>query len=111
MSHASSLFAVSLFLLVWHAGRGCRTVRGWVGLGLAAGLMVLVRELNWLFLLVPAVDEAIDIVMTVSQRRGGNRVQLAGLSSRSSRSGDSDISRSALPSHLWSLRSSMCTGR
>ena len=58
MAHANSLFAVALYLLLWHETRGQRTRRNWVLLGAAAGLMVLVRELNWLFLLVVLVDEA-----------------------------------------------------
>ena len=57
MSHANSLFAVSLFLLLWHQGRARRGVRGWIVLGVAAGLMILIRELNWLVLLVLAIDE------------------------------------------------------
>lgn len=73
MSHASSLFAVSLYLLVWYGGRGRRTVSGWVGLGLAAGLMVLVRELNWLFLMVPAADELVDIVLALRSEAGRPR--------------------------------------
>ena len=61
MAHANSLFAVTLFLVVWQTTRARRTVRGWVLLGLAAGLMVLVRELNWLFVLAVVVDEAWSI--------------------------------------------------
>ena len=57
MSHATSLFAVALFLWLWHRTRTTRAVAEWVMLGLVAGLMVLVRELNWLALLVVAVDE------------------------------------------------------
>lgn len=61
MSHANSLFAVALFLWVWHHSRGHRTSFEWVALGASAGLMVLVRELNWLFLLVVAVDELVRV--------------------------------------------------
>jgi hypothetical protein len=57
MAHASSLFAVTLFLFVWHQTRDDRRLLEWGLLGLSAGLMVLVRELNWLFLLVLVVDE------------------------------------------------------
>ena len=60
MSHASSFFTVALFLLVWHRGRRRREAKGWMVLGLVAGLMVLVRELNWLFLFVPVVDEVLS---------------------------------------------------
>ena len=62
MAHANSLFAVALFLTVWHTTRDDRTLAGWIALGGAAGLMVLVRELNWLFLLVVAVDEVRSVV-------------------------------------------------
>lgn len=58
MAHATSLFAVALFLFVWLKTRDDRRLPEWVLLGVAAGLMVMVRELNWLFLLVLAMDEA-----------------------------------------------------
>ena len=57
MSHAGSLLAVALFLWYWHRTRRDRAVSEWCVLGAAAGLMVLVRELNWLGLLVVGVDE------------------------------------------------------
>ena len=60
MAHANSLFAVSLFLFVWLHTRDERQTWEWAVLGAAAGLMVLVRELNWLFLLAPAVDELFE---------------------------------------------------
>jgi hypothetical protein len=60
MAHANSLFAVSLFLFVWLHTRDERQLWEWGALGVAAGIMVLVRELNWLFLLVPAVDEMFE---------------------------------------------------
>lgn len=60
MAHANSLFAVSLFLFVWLYTRDERQMREWVALGVTAGIMVLVRELNWLFLLAPAVDELFE---------------------------------------------------
>ena len=65
MSHAASLFAVVFFLWLWHEGRRNRGARQWVVLGVSAGLMILVRELNWLFLLVPLVDEALEILRVV----------------------------------------------
>jgi hypothetical protein len=57
MAHASSLFAVALFLWYWHRTRSERSIGQWIILGASAGLMVLVRELNWLGLLVIGVDE------------------------------------------------------
>jgi hypothetical protein len=75
MAHANSLFAVALFLTVWQATRERRTTTGWALLGATAGLMVLVRELNWLFLLVVAVDElrAIGVRTQAAQPSGGAR--------------------------------------
>ena len=78
MAHANSMFAVSLFLLLWQRGRVDRAARGWVILGAAAGLMILVRELNWLLLLVLAVDETQGILHVV-QSADGQRVRGAPL--------------------------------
>lgn len=61
-SHASSWFAATLFLTVWYRTRGSRTWRGWLSLGLCGGLMGLVREQDAVFLLVPAVDEALRLL-------------------------------------------------
>jgi hypothetical protein len=60
MAHANSLFAVALFLFVWLHTREERQTWEWAALGATAGLMVIVRELNWLFLLAPAVDELFE---------------------------------------------------
>ena len=57
MSHANSLFVVALFVWLWHTSRVGRTTLEWAVLGAAAALMVLVRELNWLFLILVALDE------------------------------------------------------
>ena len=78
MAHANSMFAVTLFLLLWHRGRVNGAARGWVILGAAAGLMILVRELNWLLLLVLAVDETQGILHVV-QSADGQRVRGAPL--------------------------------
>ena len=78
MAHANSMFAVTLFLLLWQRGRVDRAARGWVILGAAAGLMILVRELNWLLLLVLAVDETQGILHVV-QSADGQRVRGAPL--------------------------------
>lgn len=52
MVHGMSLFATTLFLYVWHQGRGRRDRRGWAVLGATAGLMTLVRWQNLLFVVV-----------------------------------------------------------
>jgi len=61
-SHAPSWFAAALFLTVWYQTRAARTWRGWIALGLAGGLMGLVREQDAVFLVAPAVDEAIRLL-------------------------------------------------
>lgn len=58
MSHANSLFAVSLFVFIWYRTRKRRTLRGWLALGAAGGLMMLVREQDGLFAIIPAVESA-----------------------------------------------------
>lgn len=80
MAHANSLFTVALFLIVWQGGRDFRTVRGWFGLGMVAGLMILVRELNWLFLIVVAVDEGLIIIQML--RAEGKAVAIGQLRRR-----------------------------
>jgi hypothetical protein len=76
-SHATSLFAVTLFIWYWHAtrrrgGEGRRMVE-WGVLGVLAGLMMLVREQDALFMVVPAVEALWDLVGGMSGRVGGLR--------------------------------------
>ena len=47
--------------LVSHARRG-GTWRGWVALGALGGLVAMIREQDAVFLLVPAVDEALRLL-------------------------------------------------
>ena len=49
MSHACSAFAVALFVVVWLHVRRRWTAAGVIGLGLAAGLMAIVREQDVFF--------------------------------------------------------------
>lgn len=56
MSHAMSLFAVTLFVFVWLTTMGRRSLWELVLLGLVAGLMVLVRPQNALFLSLLALE-------------------------------------------------------
>ena len=77
MAHASSLFAVALFLWVWHRTRSERSVGQWIILGASAGLMVLVRELNWLGLLVVGVDELHRLVTAGRADVGGALTMLS----------------------------------
>jgi hypothetical protein len=57
-SHAASLFTVALFTSAWFFTRRPtgRRPREWVLLGFCAGLMMLVREQDALFLALPAVE-------------------------------------------------------
>jgi hypothetical protein len=57
-SHATSFLAVTLFLWYWARTRGNegRSLRQWATLGALAGLMMLVREQDALFLVVPLVE-------------------------------------------------------
>ena len=50
------MFTTSLFLLIWLRTRDDRTVPQWAWLGLAAGLMTMVRWQNAVFLLFPLTD-------------------------------------------------------
>ncbi len=52
-SHSASLFAVALFVSVWHGTRGRQRAGRFFLLGLLGGLMALVREQDGLFLLIP----------------------------------------------------------
>jgi hypothetical protein len=54
--HATSAFAVSLMVWVWLRVRERWTVRGAVALGLAGGLVAIVREQDALLALGPALD-------------------------------------------------------
>jgi hypothetical protein len=65
MAHMNSLFAVALFLYVWHAGRSSLAPQRWLLLGLLAGLMTLVRTQDGLFIIAPAWE----LAETLWQRR------------------------------------------
>jgi len=56
MSHAHSVFAVSLFLYLFIRSAGRRTPLGWIALGAAGGLVFLVRWQDATFCLLPAID-------------------------------------------------------
>ncbi len=75
MAHANSLFAVALFLTLWQRARSERTMGRWSALGAAAGLMVLVRELNWLGLAVVVVDELITLGLATVQSNRSSRTE------------------------------------
>ncbi len=69
MSHAASMFAVTLFIYVWYRNRGLDpTPRRAAALGAAAGLMAMVRWQNVLFMVLPLLEEAV-----VWRREGASR--------------------------------------
>ena len=56
MSHAASAAAACLVLALWLAARDATTVRPWLWVGLAGGLMSLVRIQDGVLLAMPALD-------------------------------------------------------
>jgi hypothetical protein len=56
MSHACSLFAAALFLELWLAFRPMPTLRQWIYLGLAGGLIALVRQPDATWIALPIAD-------------------------------------------------------
>jgi hypothetical protein len=73
-SHATSLMTVTFFLWLWARTRRPegRTFREWALLGLAAGAMMLVREQDALFMIVPALEAAVIVVAMLRQRSEGS---------------------------------------
>ena len=67
-SHGNSLFGTTLFLFVWYRSRHERNLRGWFVLGLAGGLMMMVRWQNATFMLLPAADAIVDYWETWRRR-------------------------------------------
>jgi hypothetical protein len=63
-SHAHSAFSVALFLWYWQRTRDGRSLRQWVILGLAAGLMMNVYYPNAIVMTVPAVEALRDYYRT-----------------------------------------------
>lgn len=61
-AHATSWFAAALFLTVWYRTREGRSWRAWIALGALGGLVAMIREQDAVFLLVPAVDEALRLL-------------------------------------------------
>ena len=58
MVHGVSMFATTLLFFVWHRARRNPRAADWARVGVAAGLMTMVRWQNGLFLLLPAVQMA-----------------------------------------------------
>jgi len=62
-SHACSAFAVALFVTIWLQVRGTWSIPGMVALGLAGALMAMVREQDIFFVLGPAFDLGLALVL------------------------------------------------
>ena len=58
MVHGVSMFATTLFLFLWHRYRDTPLQIPWIKLGLAAGLMMMVRWQNIAFAVLPLADLA-----------------------------------------------------
>jgi len=56
MSHGVTFFAASLFILVWLKFRNENSYRYWFFIGLAAGLLVLIRLQDIYFIIFPLLD-------------------------------------------------------
>ena len=79
MAHANSMFTVALFLFIWIHTRDERQLSEWGMLGASAGLMILVRELNWLLLLALVVDELAEMWDTYRTARVESALDSRGL--------------------------------
>jgi hypothetical protein len=69
-SHAHSAFSVGLFLWYWQRTRDQRSLRQWIVLGLAAGLMMNVYYPNAILMIVPATQALADYYRTRPTRWG-----------------------------------------
>ena len=76
MAHATSVFASALFVWLWYRWRQSGTLGSTVALGLAGGLMTLVREQNVMLLVLPAFDLVRGLV---ASRDGRRKAIVAGL--------------------------------
>ena len=70
MSHSVSLFAVSLFLWLWHKTIKNRNTKSWFLLGLVGGLIAIIRYAEIVFLIVPVVK---IIILMVQRKEKPNR--------------------------------------
>jgi hypothetical protein len=81
-SHATSAFAVALFVTLWLRVRERWPVSGAIALGLAGALMAMVREQDVFFLLAPVFDLGLAVLRRQKAEdrieRGAVRAALAG---------------------------------
>ena len=79
MSHANDMFVNSLFILVWLATRQNRTWRGWLALGLVAGVATMVRTQNGLLVVFPCIELVLLFIDFLKRR---TRTTFAGIAGR-----------------------------
>lgn len=60
-AHADSVFASAIFLWYWHRTLGRRTAGQWAILGALAGLMLDVYYANFVFLIAPLAESALEL--------------------------------------------------
>ncbi len=71
MSHMVSLFAVSLLVYLWLRLRPVSRKRDWLILGLASGLVAIVRQPDATFMVLPVLDALLD---TLKRRAGYSKL-------------------------------------
>lgn len=81
MVHGVSMFVTTLFLFVWHRGRGQPTLARWALVGAAGGLMAMVRWQNGLFVVLAVTQMAFE---TWARTEGDQRSKLLQVSRRAS---------------------------
>jgi len=99
MSHANSLFTISLWVFVWHRTRGWkleetgrfvpgkRSLKAWFALGVLGALMTMVREQDGTVMVVVAIEALLSYRVSLRERNwsevrrlfGGNLLLVAGL--------------------------------
>ncbi len=78
MSHAHSVFTVSLFLYLWRRTEEKRTLRQWAVLGAIAGLMVSVYYINIVFMLPIVVESAFRLSEAASSKKLAEEMRRVG---------------------------------
>lgn len=71
MSHGIDTFVNALFVFTWLRGRRHRTSAGWIALGAAHGLAMLVRPQNALLAILPAADAVLALGRDRGPRQRG----------------------------------------
>jgi len=81
MSHAASFFTSTLFVYFWDSTRFSQTLqmrstRQWILLGLAAGLMMMVRWQNALLMVLPAMESLILYLLLLRSKSRPKAISL-----------------------------------